>query len=210
MISIKEIKLAFKNIKNVLSEKREYLNRLDSKIGDSDHGESVTKAFLKVDKIVDEYNGEDIGELLNKLAFSVISFGGAAMGPLYGTALLRASKVAKGKTNLNYQNLKAIIKAMEEGIKYRGKVKVGDKTMLDTIHPAVEAFSKTDNLEKAITLSIKAAEEGMKSTKNMKAKVGRASRLGERSVGHIDPGAASMYFIIKEFLGSLCLKKRKG
>lgn len=203
MITVKELKKAFKRVKEILEEKKNELNKLDSEIGDSDHGQSVTKAFARVDKVAEEYDGEDIGELLSKIAKSIISYGGAAMGPLYGTAFLKASKKVKGKKNIDLKDLKCILEAMEKGIKERGKVKVGDKTMLDTLHPAAKALAESDNIEEGIKSSIKAAEEGMKKTKEMKAKVGRSSRLGDRSIGYIDPGSASMYYILREFLQTL-------
>ena len=201
-ISFNTIKKSFTAILNRLEENRQYLNDLDSPIGDSDHGESVTAAFKKVKEAVDAYPADqnDIGNLLQSIGKSIIFSGGAAMGPLYGTAFMDAGTAICGKSVLTREDLVALMLAFAHGIERRGKVKIGEKTMYDTIYPTAEALKKAfdegKSLSEMVHAGIAAAKQGMESTKDMISLRGRSSRLGERSIGHIDPGAASSYFII--------------
>jgi dihydroxyacetone kinase-like protein len=208
-IPFERIKEAFSRVVENLEKNRQYLNDLDSPIGDSDHGESVCNAFQKVKEAVDKFPADrrDIGALLQEAGKAIIFSGGAAMGPLYGTAFMDAGKAVAGKEELNREDLLAMWKAFAQGIQRRGQVQLGEKTMYDTIYPSLQAmekaFSEGKGLQEMLQEAIKAAKAGMESTKDMLSKRGRSSRLGERSIGHIDPGAASSYFIIEAFFGSL-------
>lgn len=208
-IPFEKIKEAFSRVVENLEKNRQYLNDLDSPIGDSDHGESVCNAFQKVKEAVDKFPADrrDIGALLQEAGKAIIFSGGAAMGPLYGTAFMDAGKAVAGKEELNREDLLAMWKAFAQGIQRRGQVQPGEKTMYDTIYPSLQAmekaFSEGKSLQEMLQEAIKAAKAGMESTKDMLSKRGRSSRLGERSIGHIDPGAASSYFIIEAFFGSL-------
>ena len=208
-ISFNTIKKSFTAILNRLEENRQYLNDLDSPIGDSDHGESVTAAFKKVKEAVDAYPADqnDIGNLLQSIGKAIIFSGGAAMGPLYGTAFMDAGTAICGKSVLTREDLVALMLAFAHGIERRGKVKIGEKTMYDTIYPTAEALKKAfdegKSLSEMVNAGIAAAKQGMESTKDMISLRGRSSRLGERSIGHIDPGAASSYFIMEAFLESM-------
>ncbi|MFW6001675.1 MAG: dihydroxyacetone kinase subunit DhaL [Halanaerobium sp.] len=201
-ISVEKIKKALIKVADKLKEERRYFNKLDAPIGDSDHGDSVSKAFQKVKEIIVDSEA-DIGKLLKDAGFSISSLGGGAMGPLYGTAFMEAGRAVSGKNSITYQELVDMWLNFAEGIQKRGEVKLGDKTMYDTIKPAVDelekAYKNEKNLEEAVKLTIEAAEKGMNSTKDMLSKKGRSSRLGKRTKGHIDPGAASMYTIISTF-----------
>lgn len=208
-IPFSRFKEAFTHILENLEKHREYLNDLDSPIGDSDHGESVCKAFAQVKDAVDALpkGQEDIGLLLSAAGKTILFSGGAAMGPLYGTAFLDAGKVAQGKSSLTLEEFVKVFSAFVEGVHRRGQAEPGDKTMYDTLLPALEALQRAKeegkSLKEALQSAIAAARKGMESTKDMLAKRGRSSRLGERSLGHIDPGAASSYFIIEAWFGSL-------
>lgn len=207
-ITFKQIQNAMMAILNELNDKRQYFNDLDSPIGDSDHGDSVCSAFAKVKEVLLNYDKDkkDIGDLLMNIGKAIIFSGGAAMGPLYGSAFNEAGKVVSGKSEINYNDLVNMWIGFLNGIGKRGE-KVGEKTMYDTIYPAVEALKKaySENipLNAAIDLVIKAAENGMKSTKDMIATRGRSSRLGERTIGHIDPGSASMNTILYAFFQNI-------
>lgn len=204
-ISFAKMQEAIIAVSEELNRNRQYYNDLDSPIGDSDHGDSVCNAFKKVAEVASGYNADnsDIGSMLKAVGKAIIFSGGAAMGPLYGTAFMEAGKVADGKTKLTYEEFVQMWVAFVDGIKNRGGVELGEKTMYDTIRPSIDAlesaFSSGETLEKACSLAIKAAENGMDSTKNMIALRGRASRLGERSLGHIDPGSASMFTVLATF-----------
>lgn len=200
---------AFSRILENLEKHREYLNDLDSPIGDSDHGESVCKAFAKVKEAIDALPEaeRDIGALFATAGKTILFSGGAAMGPLYGTAFLDAGKVAGGKSSLTFPEFVAVFAAFVEGVRRRGGASPGDKTMYDTLFPTLEALREAQEkgmpLREALEYAISAARKGMESTKDMLAKRGRSSRLGERSLGHIDPGAASSYFIIEAWFSTL-------
>ncbi len=184
-----------------LEKEESYLNHLDADIGDGDHGRTIATSFRKA---LEELNLEgdlDIGVFLKKVGRNMAFSGGAATGPLFGTAFMEAGKVLEGEKALSLRDWAIALESAEEGIKKRGKAKVGEKTMLDTIHPAVESlkksFSCNEPIEKALEKARQSAQKGMESTKDLISKRGRSSRLGERTKGHIDPGAASSYFILE-------------
>ena len=204
-ITLQTVKEAILEVINELEKQREYFNDLDSPIGDSDHGDSIAATFLVVQKTVEDFNLEtgDIGAFFNCIGKAIIMTGGASMGPLYGTAFMDAGKAVNGKKEVAYDEFVTMWEAFTEGIRRRGNVKPGEKTMYDTILPAVTTLSEQHkrgaSLRETVPLVVKAAEDGMNSTKDMLATRGRSSRLGERSLGHIDPGAASMNCLIGNF-----------
>lgn len=212
-INFSQVVEAIKAAVEKLDEEKRYLDRLDSPIGDGDHGRTVSNAFQKIIPLLekDEANN-DIGGLLRSIGRSLALSAGAAAGPLYGTAFMEAGKVVEGKSEVGLEELTKMLEAAEEGIKRRGKAKVGEKTMLDTIHPASEALkeslSKNLSLKDALQQMKKAAKKGMESTKDLISQRGRSSRLGERTRGHIDPGAASSYLIIEAVVD--CLVNKLG
>jgi len=207
-INFKQIKDAIIDVAVELENQRQYLNDLDGPIGDSDHGDSVCSAFKIVKDIVINYSNDsnDIGDLLKTAGRAIIFQGGAAMGPLYGSAFNEAGKVLVGKSEIDYDDFVKMWVAFLGGVSKRGE-KIGEKTMYDTIKPAVDvlesAYASGKSLKEASELVIIAAKEGMNATKDMMALRGRSSRLGERSIGYIDPGSASMYIIISTFFKSV-------
>jgi dihydroxyacetone kinase-like protein len=208
-IPFERVRDALVAVADAVAEKRQDYNDQDSPIGDSDHGDSVCEAFNLVRKaaVEDPPGRNDIGELLKAAGKAVTFSGGAAMGPLYGTAFLDAGKAVVGLTQLSYDDLVRLWTAFAEGIARRGSVKIGEKTMYDTIRPAVDALQAAHAagtpMPEACALVITAAEKGMYSTKDMLSLRGRSSRLGERSRGHIDPGAASMFTVLSVFFSTI-------
>lgn len=186
--------------KNII-ENKDYLTELDRVIGDADHGINMSKGFSAVDAKLDEMNGKDWGSILKTVAMTLISTVGGASGPLYGTAFLRASTVVDGKMEIDKEDIINMFEQAVEGIKMRGKSDKGDKTILDALIPAFEALKLAYEEEKDTKTAFKMAEEaaleGVEYTKDIIAKKGRASYLGERSIGHQDPGATSTYIMIK-------------
>lgn len=184
-----------------LDEKKRELDRLDSPIGDGDHGRTISNAFQKASPLLQSEEGEDIGAFLKKLGRTLALSTGAAAGPLYGTGFMEAGRAVAGKNELKVNDLVDIARGFEEGVKRRGKAEVGEKTMLDTIHPVVESLEESVSESLSLNDALKAAKEaaykGMQSTKELVSQRGRSSRLGERTKGHIDPGAASCYYIIE-------------
>ena len=184
-----------------LEIKESYLNHLDADIGDGDHGRTIVTSLRKALEGLGPEEDLDVGAFLKKVGRNLAFSSGAATGPLFGTAFIEAGKALEGKEILSLKDWTIALETAEEGIKKRGKAKVGEKTMLDTIHPAVqslkESLSCNEPLRKALEKARQAAQKGMESTKDLVSKRGRSSRLGERTKGHIDPGAASSYFILE-------------
>ena len=187
-------------IGNHIIEEKDFLTELDREIGDADHGINMARGFTEVLAVLPK-DGENIGELLKKTGMTLLSKVGGASGPLYGTAYMQAGKVCAGKTALTAEDGKAIFEAVIAGIQKRGKAVKGEKTMLDAIIPAYEAYSAAIDggspVGDALDAMCKAAEEGVEYTKTIKATKGRASYLGDRSIGHQDPGATSATYTLE-------------
>jgi len=189
-----------------LEKEESYLNHLDANIGDGDHGRTITTSFRKALEELSPEEDLDIGAFLKKVGRNLAFSGGAATGPLFGTAFIEAGKALEGKETLSLKDWTIALEAAQEGIKKRGKAKVGEKTMLDTIHPAVqslkESLSCNEPVEEALEKAKQSAQKGMESTRDLISRRGRSSRLGERTKGHIDPGAASSCFILETVIES--------
>ena len=183
-----------------LIENRDYLTDLDREIGDADHGINMARGFGLVKEQLPK-DEADIGVLLKKTAMILISKVGGASGPLYGTAFMRAGAVMSGKSALDPETLKEMLQAAVKGIQDRGKAVQGEKTMLDALIPAQQALDKgieeNKTLAECLADMAKAAAEGAEWTKTVKATKGRASYLGDRSIGHMDPGAASSTIMLE-------------
>ena len=183
-----------------IAEQRDYLVDLDRAIGDGDHGENMDRGFKAAVEALGQAEPASVAEVLKTVAKTLMSTVGGAAGPLYGTAFLRASKAA-GDGDLDGAGVAAVIAGALDGIQARGKATTGEKTMVDAWTPALEAAraaaeSGSDPaavLEAAAT----AAEAGAAATEPMRATKGRASYLGERSIGHLDPGAVSTSLILR-------------
>ena len=183
-----------------IAEQRDYLVDLDRAIGDGDHGENMDRGFKTAVEALEQAQPGSVAEVLKTVAKTLMSTVGGAAGPLYGTAFLRASKAA-GDGDLDGAGVAAVIAGALDGIQARGKATTGEKTMVDAWTPALEAAraaaeSGSDPaavLEAAAT----AAEAGAAATEPLRATKGRASYLGERSIGHLDPGAVSTSLILR-------------
>lgn len=180
---------------------KEYLTELDNEIGDGDHGINLARGFEAVEKKLPSLAGGDIGALLKGVGMQLVSTVGGASGPLYGTAFMKAGMACKGLTEIDGP---AFVKAMEaavDGIKMRGKATEGEKTMLDALCPALKVMQDDvaagKSLKEALQDAAQAAEKGVEYTKTIIATKGRASYLGERSLGHQDPGATSSLYLLQ-------------
>jgi dihydroxyacetone kinase-like protein len=185
----------------VLHENREYLTQLDSPIGDSDHGINMDRGFKAVIVKLPTVENMDIGSILKTVGTTLVSTVGGASGPLYGTAFLRAGMATSGKNELYEADVVHMLEAALEGIKARGKAQPGEKTMVDALTPAIAAMKEAEqqnvSMSQLLHRGSEAAEAGMKATIPMLATKGRASYLGERSIGHQDPGATSSWLMLK-------------
>jgi dihydroxyacetone kinase-like protein len=185
----------------VIEENRQYLTDLDSPIGDADHGINMDRGFKKIVSKLPGVEDKDIGTILKTSGMALVTSVGGAGGPLYGTLLMDAGKAVAGKEELSDDDLIALLDAGLKGVIRIGKTNLEDKTMVDALHPALEALREAladgkDTVE-ALHLMTDAAHKGMKDTIPMLARKGRASYLGERSIGHQDPGATSSYLLLK-------------
>jgi dihydroxyacetone kinase-like protein len=184
-----------------VAENKDYLTKLDQAIGDADHGINMDRGMTAVLAKLDGLEGEDIGALLKTVGMTLVSTVGGAAGPLYGTLFLQMGVATAGKSKLEPEDWAAALDAAVQGVQMRGKAEPGDKTMVDALIPARDAFSAAvaegASFEGALGRSAQAAEEGMQATIPLVARKGRASYLGERSAGHQDPGATSSHLLLK-------------
>ena len=184
-----------------IEEHRAELVRLDTAIGDGDHGTNMDRGMRKALANLETLEGDDIGGALKSVGMALVSSVGGAAGPLYGTLFLQMGAATTGADSLDVAGLADALEAGVKGVQARGKAEPGDKTMVDALQPAVaalrEAAEGDTSLSEAVGRAVAAAEEGMKSTIPMEARKGRASYLGPRSVGHQDPGATSSYLLLR-------------
>lgn len=186
-----------------VAEHRDELVRLDREIGDADHGENMDRGFRAAVSQVDASPPETPAAVLKLVATTLISSVGGASGPLYGTAFLRAASAVGDLEELDGPAVAAALRAGLEGVTARGKAVVGDKTMIDALSPAVEAARSAadagDAPSRVLAAAAEAAHTGARATEALVARKGRASYLGERSAGHVDPGARSTALLLGAF-----------
>jgi phosphoenolpyruvate---glycerone phosphotransferase subunit DhaL len=191
----------------LLAENKDYLTKLDSAIGDADHGANMDRGFKAVLAKKSEFQGKEVAAVFKTTAMTLISTVGGASGPLYGTFFLQAALAAGTNASISAEDFGTLLEKGLNGVAQRGKANPGDKTMVDAMQPGVQAYQKTlaggapfgDALQKAA----ESASEGMKATTPLLAKKGRASYLGERSIGHQDPGATSAALLFQAAAESL-------
>jgi phosphoenolpyruvate---glycerone phosphotransferase subunit DhaL len=197
-----------KEMAAVMEEHRRYLTKLDSEIGDGDHGTNMHRGFQAVLERLDGADPGSPADALKAVSMALISKVGGAAGPLYGTAFLRASTALQGKDEVSAEDAAEALEAALGGIKQRGKAEVGDKTIVDALAPASEAAKEAAGEPDASVAGVfraaaEAAKEGAESTVPLTARRGRASYLGPRAAGHQDPGATSTYYLLDAAARSL-------
>lgn len=205
MIGTEELKSLFVRIAEAMAREKDRLCELDGVIGDADHGIAMELGFAAAAKAVLELDSSasDPTLVFNTAAKSFLNAVGASSGPLYATALMRAGAVAKGKVSLSDDDMVEIFSALTKGIEDRGKAEVGEKTMVDAWAPAAAACRAARDqglsLADCLAAALRAGETGAEATKDMIAAKGRSSRLGDRALGHMDPGAASAVVVMTCF-----------
>jgi dihydroxyacetone kinase-like protein len=191
---------------NTIEEQKEYLSELDGAIGDGDHGVNMAKCFRGVKKNLEALKVGDVASVMNCVGMEVMNSVGGAMGALYGTLFLKMAMSSVGKNEVALADFAAMLTEALNGILTIGKAQVGDKTLVDTLTPAVSAVVQASETGRSLTEAMAdfevAAKSGMESTKDLMAKIGRASRLGERTIGHQDAGATSCFFILQALAGA--------
>jgi len=180
-----------------MGEHRQELVRLDTAIGDGDHGTNMDRGMRKALEKLDGAEQADPGTVLKTVAMALVSSVGGAAGPLYGTLFLQMGTAMAGQEEIDLDGWTAAWRKGLEGVQARGKAEPGDKTMVDALIPAIEALEGASDLDEGLRAATQAAEEGMRATTPLVARKGRASYLGERSKDHQDPGATSTYYLFK-------------
>ena len=175
-----------------ISDERERLNRLDAALGDGDHGTSVSAAFALATENIEAMQDASPGDIWLATAKALLNGMGGASGALFGTLFLKGVAGIRGKSQLEKAEMDQLWRAGVDGVKARGKADIGDKTMIDALQPAVEAFEAAEDFTDAWREAAAAAERGADSTAPLVARQGRAKYLGERGIGHVDPGAATI------------------
>ncbi len=188
-------------MKEAIDENAQFLTDLDAAIGDNDHGINMARGFRKISEDLPAMAGKDIGAILKKAGMDLVSTVGGSSGPLYGTAFMKAGAAAAGKQEISLADFLTMMEQAVAGVQMRGKAVRGEKTMLDSMIPALEAMKCVAGSGKdaatVLSAGVAAAEDGVEYTKTIIATKGRASYLGERSIGHQDPGATSFAVLLK-------------
>ncbi|MGO1569876.1 MAG: dihydroxyacetone kinase subunit DhaL [Canibacter sp.] len=180
-------------------DNREYLTELDAQVGDADHGSNMVRGVnAVVDRLAQE-PPENVSEFGKTVGMTFVSSVGGASGPLYGTFFLRSAIAMGDKTELSGSDLVAMLQAGVQGVQARGKAKVGDKTMVDVLVPALNAAENVHDstIVDGVDAAVQAARDAVNESKDLVARKGRASYLGQRSAGHIDPGSASSLMLFE-------------
>jgi dihydroxyacetone kinase-like protein len=188
-----------KEMAAAMEENRRYLTKLDSEIGDGDHGNNMHRGLQAALERLDGADPSSPADVLKTVSMALVSKVGGAAGPLYGTAFLRASTALQGRDEISAEDAAEALEAALGGIKQRGKAEAGDKTIVDALEPAVEAAkgaASDGSVAQVFRAAADAAEEGAEATVPLTARKGRASYLGDRAQGHQDPGATSTYYLL--------------
>jgi dihydroxyacetone kinase-like protein len=200
-LSSQAFAVAVKRMAAIFEEEMDALSRLDAAIGDGDHGISMARGFRVVAERLPDVEPKDIGAIAGMVGEALTSGIGGVTGPVFGTVFSQLAAHAQGREELTVPELAAAFKGALDGVQAIGRAHVGDKTMVDALAPAAEALMRAANedveMARALEMAAQAAEAGARSTEGMKATKGRARYLGDRSVGHRDPGAASFSLIMR-------------
>ncbi|HZC32020.1 MAG TPA: dihydroxyacetone kinase subunit DhaL [Candidatus Bathyarchaeia archaeon] len=204
MIDAAFLRLALARARRTIDRHAAALTRLDAVLGDGDHGDNLSIGFRAVEELIDGLPLETLpGDLLRSVGHCLISAVGGASGPLYGTAFIEAGFRAGDADVIDAPLAASMLEAATDGLARRGRCAVGDKTILDTLEPASAALAAAvraaDDGASAVLAMVAAARAGMRSTRPLVARRGIALRLGERSAGHLDPGAVSCFLILLAF-----------
>ena len=185
-----------------IRKNHEMLSQLDSAVGDGDHGTTILRAMEAVSKTVSESPASDLKTLFSAIGWAVMSCDGGSTGPLLGSFFMGMSDGAAGRAELDYSGVVSVFEAGIAKLQRQSRAQLGDKTMMDSFLPALAALKSADRargIKAALEQAAEAAAKGAEATRNMKAKFGRARNLGDRVLGHADPGAVSVSLIFKGF-----------
>lgn len=206
-IGVRELTWMIEGAIQKIREQHSFLSQLDSASGDGDHGTTMLRAVKQIEKAMVERPSEDLKSLLNNIAWTLLGIDGGATGPLLGSFFTGMSESIAGKRALDNEDFSAMFEAGVKSLKEQTKAEVGDRSLMDALIPAVAALRAGAQADKDILQMLHAAAagaaEGALSTRNLKARVGRARHLGERVIGHQDPGATSVSLMFQGFYEGL-------
>ena len=206
-MNTKTILEIFSKMNKKMQEEKDFLTELDNAIADGDHGINMAKGFAAVDSKLDTLQGQSIGTVLKTVGMTLVSAIGGSAGPLYGTAFMKAGMVMADKSTMDINDFLDCMKAAVDGVMMRGRSVQGEKTMLDAMIPALNAMEKANSeglpANAVVEAGVTAAKNGVEYTKTIPATKGRASYIGERSIGHQDPGATSFTYLLDVVAGAL-------
>lgn len=195
MADSKKVIQILQEVAHKIEAEKDFLTKLDQPIGDSDHGINMARGFGEVEKKLPTLEGKDIGTILKTVGMTLVSTVGGASGPLYGSAFLKAGIACAGKEELDLSEFLSVLETATEAVKQRGKSTTEEKTMLDAMVPSLEAMhtklEEGGDAKTVLSAGVDAAWKGVEHTKDLVATKGRASYVGERGIGHQDPGATS-------------------
>lgn len=201
MADTKKVLEILRAMGRTIADEKDYLTRLDQPIGDSDHGINLDRGFQAVEQKLPGMEGKDVGSILKDVGMTLVSTVGGASGPLYGSAFMKAGAAAAGKTEVDAEGFLAMLDAAVEAVKKRGRAQVEEATMLDAMWPSLEAMKEAqargEGAGPMLEAGVKAAWAGAEHTKDLVATKGRASYVGERGLGHQDPGATSYAYLLE-------------
>jgi dihydroxyacetone kinase-like protein len=201
-----DLRVGLERCNRVIARHARYLTRLDAILGDGDHGDNLVIGLRAVSELLAELpESTPPGEILQAVGHRLVAAVGGASGPLYGTACIEAGFRAGNSETLDGRTVASMFRAAADGLARRGRCQPGDKTILDTLAPAADAFGGAieagEDIPTAYRAAITAGRAGMRSTRDLVARRGLALRLGERSVGHLDPGAVSCLLLLRALGG---------
>jgi dihydroxyacetone kinase-like protein len=206
-IGVENIGRMIRSAADKIRANRDELSKLDSATGDGDHGMTITRAMGIAEKVIEESEKKELKGLLKDVGWGVMGVDGGATGPLLGSFLMGLSNGVGEQDAIDCPTLAAMFEAGLAGVRRQSKAQIGDKTMMDALLPAVDAIQQAADAGKSIKETLQkaaeAAENGAVSTKDFRAKFGRAKNLGDRTLGHQDPGATSMALIFQGFFEGL-------
>ena len=188
-----------------MEAEKEYLTELDQPIGDSDHGINMARGFAAVEGKLPDLEGKDIGTILKTVGMTLVSTVGGASGPLYGSAYMKAGMALAGKEEMDMDDFLSMMDTAVQAVEQRGKATVEEATMLDAMVPSLktmkDAAAEGKSVREALEAGVRAAWTGAEHTKDLVATKGRASYVGERGLGHQDPGATSYSYMLEVIAG---------
>ena len=204
-VSAAEVRSAVRRVAAALREHNEYLTELDQAMGDGDLGITAKKIASALEDYAASEPGDDLGKYIMTAGMKINSAAPSTLGTLLASALMRAGREARGQAQLDAGLLAAMLQAADQGVQERGKARPGDKTMIDALHPAAEAFAaaveRGDGLSAAGREMLAAAQQGLEAAVPLQSRIGRAGWVGERTQGKIDPGCAFIVTVLRSITG---------